>query len=194
MQVYDLAMIAVLAGATILGFFKGMARQVASLAALVASYFAALKLSPSVAAHIDQPEPLNRFLAMLLIYLVTSLVIWLAFRKVLQIIERVQLKEFDRQVGALLGAAKGVLVCVAITFFVVSLSAAGRQTVLASRSGYYIARVIHQSGPVMPKEIHRLLDPYLAQLEKQLTSPSANDLPDRRPQPYPSSDELGGPR
>jgi membrane protein required for colicin V production len=169
MQPYDLAMIAVLAGATLLGFLKGMARQVASLVSIGASYFLALHLSPSVAAQIHQPEPLNRFLAMLLIYLVTSLVIWLVFRKVSQAIERVQLKEFDRQVGALFGAAKGLLLCVAITFFAVSLSAASRQTVLASRSGNYIAGLIHQAGPIMPKEFHAMLDKYLNDLEQQLT-------------------------
>lgn len=176
MQPYDLAMIAVLAAATLLGFLKGMARQVASLASLVASYFLALRLSPSVAAYIHQPEPLNRFLAMLLIYLVTSLAIWLVFRKVSQFIERVRLKEFDRQVGALFGAAKGALLCVAITFFAVSLSAASRQSVLASQSGHYIARFISQAGPAAPKEIHDLLDPYLSQLEQQLTQGGAEKL------------------
>jgi membrane protein required for colicin V production len=193
MQAYDVAMIAVLTGTTVWGFFKGMARQAASLVAIVAGYFLALRLSPSVAAHIDQPEPLNRFLAMLLIYLVTSLVIWLAFRKVSQIIERVQLKQFDRQVGALFGAAKGVLVCVAITFFVVSLSAAGRQTVLGSRSGYYITRLIHQAGPVMPKEIHDLLDPYLGKLERQLSSRPGEKPADKTPRPYPTGVDFGGP-
>ena len=187
MQPYDLAMIAVLIGATLFGFFKGMAWQVASLASLVASYFVALRLSPLVAPHLSQPEPINRFIAMLLIYLLTSLTIWLVFRKVSLAIERVQLKEFDRQVGGLFGAAKGVLFCVAITFFAVSLSAKGRETVLASRSGYYIARLLQQADPVMPKELHAVLDPYLRELEEQL-NPVGSSGPARtrqRPSPEP---------
>lgn len=192
MQAYDVAMIGVLVGATLLGFCKGMARQVASLAAIVASYFLALRLSPSLAKHIAQPEPLNRFIAMLVIYLATALAIWLVFRKVSQIIERVQLKEFDRQVGALFGAAKGVLLCVAITFFAVSLSAASRQTVLASQSGYYIARLIHQAGPVMPKEVHALLAPCLGELEQQLSSRQDQPRDERRP-PRQSGVDFSGP-
>src|SRR5487761_1824750 len=179
MQPYDLAMISVLAAATLLGFYQGMARQVASLAALVASYFVALRLSPMVAPHLAQPEPLNRFSAMLLIYLLTSLVIWLAFRKVSQAIERVQLKEFDRQLGGLFGAAKGVLLCVAVTFFAVTLSGKGRETVLASRSGCCIARLLEQADPVMPEQIHAVLDPYLRKLEEQLkpaSTPSIHPL------------------
>ena len=177
MQNYDLAMIAVLAGATLWGFYRGMARQVASLASLVASYFIALRVSPSLAPYLGKQEPTNRFLAMLLAYLVTALVIWLVFRKVSQFIERVQLKEFDRQAGAIFGATKGVLLCVAITFFMVSLSDAGRGTVLASRSGVYIARLLRDADPVIPKELHAVLDPYLRKLEQQLDRHSARALP-----------------
>lgn len=169
MQTYDLVVIAVFAAATLWGFFKGMARQVASLAAIVASYLLALRFSPSLAKHIAQPEPLNRFVAMLLIYLATSLAIWLVYRKVSQIITRVQLKEFDRQVGALFGACKGLLLCMAMTFFAVSLSAASRETVMASQSGYHLSRLMLQAGPLMPKELHAVLAPYLSQFERQLT-------------------------
>ena len=56
--------------------------------------------------------------------------IWLVFRLVSGLIDRVRLKEFDRQMGALFGAAKGVLLCVAITFFAVTLSTQARTAVL----------------------------------------------------------------
>lgn len=168
MQAYDVIMIGILAGATLFGFVKGMAWQIASLASLVASYFAALRFSPLLASYLRQPEPLNRFVAMLLIYLLTSLAIWLAFRQVSQFIARVQLREFDRQVGGLFGAAKGALLCAAITFFAVSLSEKSRETALASRSGVYVARLIQQAGPVMPKEIHAVLEPYLRELDDRL--------------------------
>ena len=37
-------------------------------------------------------------------------------------IDRLKLKEFDRQIGAIFGLAKGVLWCAVITFFTVTLS------------------------------------------------------------------------
>ena len=168
MQTYDLIMLAVLLGATLLGFWKGMARQIASLASLVASYFVALHASPVVAPYIGQPEPLNRFIAMLLVYLLTSLAIWLVCRRVLQVIERMQLKEFDRQLGGLFGAAKGAVLCLAITFFTVTLSVHGRETVLASRSGHYLAKWMRQANAVMPKELDAVLNPYMRELEQKL--------------------------
>lgn len=176
MQPYDLVMLSVLAAATLFGFVKGMAWQVASLASLVASYFVSLRFSGVLAPYIKQPEPLNRFIAMLALYLATSLAIWLAFRAVSQAMARVRLKEFDRQVGGLIGAAKGTLLCVAITFFVVSLSPRGRDLVLASRSGPYIARLIQRADPIMPLEIHAVLDPYLRKLEAEL-EPQGNERP-----------------
>ena len=184
MQPYDLAMLALLTAATVFGFVKGMAWQAASLASLVAGYFVSLRFSGVLAPMIKQPEPLNRFIAMLLLYLATSVAIWLAFRTVSQAIERVRLKEFDRQVGGLFGAAKGVLLCVMITFFVVTLSEKGRETVLASHSGNYIARLLQRADPIMPPEVHAVLDPYLKQLETELDpANSSRRSPETAPWP-----------
>lgn len=168
MATYDLALLAVIVAATVFGFFKGMAWQSASISSFVVSYFAALKFSDQLAPHLSKEAPWNRFLAMLLIYLAVSLVIWLVFRVVSNFIARVQLKEFDRQVGGLFGFAKGVLFAIVITFFAVTLSASAREMVLKSRSGYYIALFIHRATPIMPKEVQTLLEPYIDRLDKGL--------------------------
>ena len=70
MQTYDLVMLAVLAGATIFGFWKGLAWQVASLASLVVSYFVALRFADQVAPMVSEHAPFNKFAAMLIIYAV----------------------------------------------------------------------------------------------------------------------------
>jgi membrane protein required for colicin V production len=165
MQNYDIIMLALLAVATLYGFWRGMAWQIASLASLVASYFVSLHFSPQIAPLFGRQAPLNRFAAMLAIYLGTSLAIWMVFRLVRRFINQVRLTEFDRQAGALLGAAKGVLLCVAVTFFAVSLSAPAREAILKSRSGFYIARLLDQAEAVMPPELHQTLNPYLRKLD-----------------------------
>jgi membrane protein required for colicin V production len=170
MEWYDLVMIAVLVGTTVFGFMKGMAWQIASLAALVASYFVALRFSEPLVATglVGQEQPLNRFVAMLVIYIVTAFAIWMAFRVVSRAIDRVKLQEFDRQIGGLFGLAKGVLLCVAITFFAITLAPNTRDAVLRSHSGHYIAVLIARADPVMPREVHEILDPYLDRLEEEL--------------------------
>jgi membrane protein required for colicin V production len=168
MEMYDICMLVILVGATIFGAWKGMAWQVASSASLVLSYAVALRFSGQLASRFGQQAPLNRFIAMFVLYMGTSLVIWVLFRVVAGFINRVRLREFDHQMGALFGAGKGVLLCVAITFFAVTLSAKARTAVLNSRSGYYIALLLDRADAVMPKELHEVLDPYLNKLEKEL--------------------------
>jgi membrane protein required for colicin V production len=167
-QVYDVIMLAVLAGCAAFGALKGMAWQLASIGSLVASYFVALRFSDQLAPYLGKEAPLNQIAAMLALYLATSLCIWIAFRFVKGFIDRVKLKEFDRQVGGLFGAAKGVLLCVVITFFAVFLSADARQAILRSRSGYYIAELIDRVGPLLPEDVHAKLGPYLDKLDEQL--------------------------
>jgi membrane protein required for colicin V production len=180
METYDICMLLVLVAATLFGAYKGMAWQIASLASLVVSYFVALRFSPQIAHNFGDQAPLNRFIAMFVLYIATSIAIWMVFRIVANFLDRVKLREFDRQLGALFGAAKGVLWCVAITFFAVTLSAKARGLVLDSRSGHYIAVLLDRADRVMPPELHNVLDPYLHKLEQEL---DPNQQPASQPQP-----------
>jgi membrane protein required for colicin V production len=171
MQTYDVLMLVVLVAATIFGMWKGMAWQIASLASLVVSYFVALRFADQLSPTFQgiAPPPLNKFVAMLLIYMGTSFVIWTLFRFVSGIIDRVKLEYFDRQMGAIFGFAKGVLLCVAITFFAVSLlPQPQKEQILASQTGHYIVVLIDKTDSVVPPEIHDVIGPYLHRIEQQL--------------------------
>ncbi len=168
MQTYDILMLLVLAGATLFGFVKGLAWQVAYLASLVVSYIVAVKFSSRLAPLFGNSEPFNRFVAMLAIYIATSFAIWMIFRVVAGTIDRVKLKEFDRQMGALIGFARGVVWCVAITFFAASLLESYRPTILGSRSGHYIAILLSKTHAVVPQEMHEVIHPYVERMEQGL--------------------------
>jgi membrane protein required for colicin V production len=167
MQTYDYLMIAVLAVATLFGFVKGLAWQIASLASIAASYWVALRFSDRLAPQISTQAPWNKFLAMLIIYVGCSLFIWSAFRIVANFIDRVRLNEFDRQMGALVGFAKGVLLCVAITFFAVSLLESKRQQILASRSGQAVVKLLHKAESITPPEIQEVIGPYMQKVNER---------------------------
>jgi membrane protein required for colicin V production len=168
MAKYDVLLIVVLVLATLRGAWKGMAWQIASLASLGVSFFVAAHYSDLLAPYLSAEAPWNKFLAMLVLYLGSSLAIWAGFSVVSKFIERVQLREFDRQVGGLFGLARGLLYCIVITFFAVTLSEQGRAAVLESQSGYYIAVLIHRATPIIPAEARELLGPYLDQLQRGL--------------------------
>src|SRR5262249_10196237 len=163
-----LLMIVVLVATTLWGLWKGLAWQLASLTAVVASYIMAMRFSESLAPVFGNQAPLNRFVAMFALYMGTSLVVWVLFHFVKEFIGRLRLQEFDRQIGALVGAAKGVLFCIVITFFAVTLVPSGRDSVIGSNSGHYIALLLNRADPVIPSDIHNVLDPYLNRLETEL--------------------------
>lgn len=168
METYDIVMLVVLGGATLFGLLKGFAWQVASLGSLILSYMTALRFADQVAPMLNADPRWNKYLAMLVIYAGTSLVVWLAFRVVAGAIDRIRLNEFDRQIGGLFGLLKGALLCTVITFFAVTLSETTRAAVLRSKSGEYIARMLNEAKPVMPPELSQLLGPYIDKLDRGL--------------------------
>lgn len=139
---YDLVMLGILAAAAVLGYLKGMVWQVAWIAGIAASTFVALRFGSDVAPYVGQQPPWNRLIAMLALYVATSLAVWLVFRVISGAINAVHLSAFDRQLGLLLGLAKGVLLCIVITFFSVTLAPAYRHQIVGSRSGRLVAELI----------------------------------------------------
>ncbi|MCY2985508.1 MAG: CvpA family protein [Planctomycetota bacterium] len=169
MQAYDLIMLIVLAATTIFGAIKGFAWQVASLASIVASYVVAYLFRNDVAKMINAQPPWNLFLAMLLLYFGSSLIIWMLFRLVSTSIDKVKLKDFDRQLGAGFGMIKGVALCLIITMFAMTLlGAAQQQRIANSRSGLYISRILANAGGILPTEIKQIVGPYIDNVEQKL--------------------------
>jgi len=168
LQPYDMIMVGVIFACTLFGTWKGAAWQFAALASVVVSIAVAANCSGPLAPYVSAQDPWNRFIAMLVLYIFTSMTIWLAFRLLAGLIDRVQLKEFDRQLGALFGAAKGILWCLVITFFAVTLSETARQAVLNSRSGYVTTVIIERAGPLLPAEVRAVVGKYIEELDRRL--------------------------
>lgn len=179
-QGYDLLMVVILVLATVFGAWKGMAWQIASLASLVLSWIVAMQFGGQLAPYISGHEPWNRFIAMLILFMATSATVWVAFRLVAGLIDRVKLKEFDRQMGALFGLAKGALFCLVITFFAVTLTEGSRQAVLRSHAGKFTARFLQKATPAMPQEVRDVLGKYIDEFERKLdpNTPAENRLED----------------
>ncbi len=165
METYDIVMLVVLIGTALFGAIKGFAWQLASIGSIVVSYMVAYNFREPLSQSIHAEPPWNRFLAMLILFIGTSLVIWVAFRMVSNTIDRLRLKEFDRQIGALFGLAKGGLYCILVTMFGVTLLGDGvREKIVISRSGHYIASVLDRSEAIIPEEFQEVVGPYLEAL------------------------------
>ena len=169
MSIYDIVMLAVMLGAIFFGAWKGLAWQVASIASIVVSYLVALNFSNTVAAMLPIDPPWNRFAAMLILFLGTSLVIWVVFGRLKESIKRMNLAAFDRQAGAMLGAVKGALLCMVVTMFSVSLlGESAAKAICDSRTGGYIVRGIESLPAIVPTELHAVVQPYIEEFQESI--------------------------
>lgn len=155
MQTYDILMLSIAVAATVFGAIKGFAWQLASIASIGLSYFVAYKFRGALAQSIQTEAPWNQFLAMLILFVATSLMVWVVFRMATAWIDRLQLHEFDSHMGAVFGLIKGGLYCVLATLFAVTLAGDSVRTmVVTSRSGGLISDLIAKSESVVPPEVH----------------------------------------
>lgn len=162
MSTYDIIMLALVFTAIAFGAWKGLAWQIASFASVVIAYFMALSFSTPLAAMLQIEAPWNRIVAMLAIFLATSLGVWIVFGRIKHLIKNWNLGAFDRQAGALLGAFKGAVLCMVVTMFGVSLLGdTASQAICESRTGGYIIQGIDHLAAVVPKEFQEILQPRL---------------------------------
>lgn len=162
MALYDIVMLVVIVGAIWVGWWKGLAWQIASLAAIIVSYIVAVNFREPVSHYISADEPWNRIGAMLILFLVTSLLIWTIYASISKSLKKMELKGFDHQAGALLGAIKGALLCMIITMFAVSLlGEKAHDAIHNSRSGRYVVAGIAKVSAVVPSELAKYIHPHV---------------------------------
>lgn len=191
MNSYDLVMLGLMLASLVYGARKGFVWQAAALSSLLVSGIVAHRFSPQLAPVFGTQAPLNRLLAMLVLFTACALGIWLLCGLLGRVVEQVRLRSFDRQMGALLGAVQGVFLCIVVTFFVVTMSPSARSVVAASRCGQYIGTVLEWAHPLVPEDLHRVLHPYYEQLREHLDpqSPGREHAPATREVSHPREDD-----
>jgi len=162
---FDLFILAILVVTTIRGAAKGVAWQLAGIAAVVLCFMFATPLSLTIAPLIKLDPPLNRWVAMLGIYIVFAFGTFAVARGFREALEKAKFVEFDRHLGALFGLFKGAAIALVITFFAVAMSPKTREYVLTTKTGFAAAHVMNALDPVMPKELHAILEPYIHHLD-----------------------------
>jgi len=163
---YDFGVFLVLLFCLYRGAAKGVAWQVAGIGALVLCFIFATPLSSVVAPSIPLEAPLNRWVAMLGIYLFFSFATFAVARGFREILEKAHFQEFDKHLGAIFGVLKGALLTLVFTFFIVAMSEKARAYVLTTYTGHFCAIIMDRLDPVMPTELHAILEPYIHTLDE----------------------------
>jgi membrane protein required for colicin V production len=172
---YDVCMALIVAFTTWRGAVKGVAWQIAGIAALVLCFLFATPVSLAIAPLIKVQPPLNRWIAMLATYLIFSFLCFAAARTIRGALEAAKFEEFDRHLGAAFGFVKGAALVFVITFFVVCLSESSAPTVLATHTGQISRVIVRNIHMVLPAEIDRTLAPYSGKLHPDVIA-GRNDV------------------
>ena len=159
MATYDLIMLSVTIVATLFGAWKGLAWQIAWVSATAISALVALELRSSVSAQLGLIGPAGSYIAMAIVFVAVSVVIWLLYRIGYSWIKGSGLKKFDRQMGALAGVVSGLLLCVLITVLGIYMSGPnGRAQIHSSHSGHWITSLLRQSSSYFPDDAQHQMD------------------------------------
>lgn len=167
MTVYDGVMALIVLYTVVHGYFRGAAWQVAPIMSLVLGYMIAMPMSVTM-AHYFGPPPLNRLFALVSIYILVSITVYLLVRSFRDGVDKAKLTEVDRHLGAILGGVKGVLVTLVTTCVLLIYFPQLREVILKSESSSIAAKIISRVYPILPQAMHTILDPYLKKLDEQL--------------------------
>jgi membrane protein required for colicin V production len=114
---FDLAMLVVVLLSTIVGAWRGVVFELMSLLGWFAAYFAAQWLTLAVAPQVPlgvPGSPLNHAAAFALIF-VAALIVWALLARLLRaLIHAALLGSFDRMLGAVFGALRGLVLLLAV--------------------------------------------------------------------------------
>jgi uncharacterized membrane protein required for colicin V production len=173
-MVYDLVMAAIVLFTTWRGAAKGVAWQLAGIAALVLCFLFSTPVSLAIAPLIKIDPPLNRWIAMLATYLIFSFGCFAAARTVRGALEAARFEEFDRHLGAAFGFVKGAALCLIITAFAVYLPGSAADSILPTYTGQISRVVMRKIQMVLPADLERTLAPHLEKFDA--TQLAADDL------------------
>ncbi len=113
LNILDFALLMALVLSAILGLFRGLVREVLSLAAWIVSFWVAQRYDGIVAERLLQainPQSLRELAAFLILFLGTIVVLALFNRIMALLVKASRLGVYDRMLGALFGALRGAVV------------------------------------------------------------------------------------
>ncbi|MFM8288326.1 MAG: CvpA family protein, partial [Planctomycetaceae bacterium] len=165
---YDALLLLILGWSAWRGSSRGVTWQLASIASLLLCFAFAAPASLVVAPLIKLDPPLNRWLAMLAVYILFSFGAFAAARVIRSLLAALKFQEFDQHLGGLFGLLKGILACLILTFFVVTLSPSAREQVLRTHSGRVAGYLLYKARGILPQELSPTLAPHFDVIRDEL--------------------------
>jgi uncharacterized membrane protein required for colicin V production len=158
---YDLLVIGILIFFALRGAAKGVVWQLAGIAGIVLCLMFSQGISAAFGPYVTLDPPLNHWVVMFGAYLVFSFIAFGFARVMNDWIEKASLEYFNRHLGAIFGLLKGVVLCVIMTYFLVTLSPKAREALMESKTGYASAVIMDTLHPLLPEKLHDKVAEYI---------------------------------
>ena len=178
MSVFDLIILVILAALTLRGIWKGMVSQIVSVVSFFICWIVATRFGGLIAPTIPVEAPWNQVIAMAIIFLITLIAIRFAHAALEKFIKNWHLAQFNKLLGGLLGFAKGLLLCLIITFFAVMFSETSRAIVFNSQTGNHLVQLITRIGLFVPKDSYEFVHTQFAQFQDKVDGVVPGQAPD----------------
>lgn len=163
---YDILVVCILFYFLAKGASRGLIWQLAGIAGILLCVTFAGTASKLIGPHINLAPPANQWAVMFITYLLASFVAFGFARTLNQWIEKLELKEYNRHLGAIFGLVKGALLVLIMTFMIVTFSEKSRGLVKESKAANIAAKVIHQIEPVLPDKLAAAVSRYIDMFER----------------------------
>jgi uncharacterized membrane protein required for colicin V production len=180
MSNFDLTMFILVASASLWGAYHGLVRQATTLGAWAVGIIAAALLRQPVAELIGGTEPANQIGAAIIVLFATSLLVHIVGNAVRQWIADARLEGFDRQMGLLLGAVKGIAVAIVVTIAGYHLHEPSRDAIVQSHTAQHVARIVEQVEPLVPPPAQQWLSAQAKQPLKDIRENASPTKKERR--------------
>ena len=149
-SIVDLVVLGILLFCAVKGASRGLLSQLSWVIALLLCFKFSGALAPTIEPMIGVDPPLKQWLAMLAVYVGLCGVSFVVAGMLTSWMAKAKIIDFDKHLGGILGFVKGVVICMTIMFFAITMSPAMRQIVSQTYSGYAAAVILHNSQYLIP--------------------------------------------
>jgi len=177
-SIVDLVALAILLYCAVKGASRGLLSQLSWVIALLLCFKFSGTLAPAIEPLISVAPPLKQWLAMLAVYVGLCGVSFVVAGMLSSWIAKAKIIDFDKHLGGILGFVKGVVICMTIMFFAITMSPQMRNVVSQTYSGYAAAIILHNSRhliPLLPENAVPTVRNVIDDFNKSL-QPAADDL------------------
>jgi len=149
-SIVDLVALAILLYCAFKGASRGLLSQLSWVIALLLCFKFSGQLAPAIEPMIGVAPPLKQWLAMLAVYVGLCGVSFVVAGMLSSWMAKAKIIDFDKHLGGILGFVKGVVICMTVMFFAITMSPSMRQIVSQTYSGYAAALILHNSKYLIP--------------------------------------------